>query len=171
MGDLDKAEEYYSKAMNSNGVHPDPYLGLATIAVHRGDLDSAFGFYRKAANAEASDKSLSGMALIEMERGEHDKAFDHFSQALEYNPENMVALYSIIRLGHAMGRLPDVVPHLESYLAVEPLKHEIRYSLAGCLVAAGRDEEAMAQLNRILEHDPAHSCAVELKEHLDAKAA
>jgi len=171
MGDLDKAEEYYSKAMNSNGVHPDPYLGLATIAVHRGDLDNAFVYYRKAANVEASDKSLSGMALIEMERGEHDKAFDHFSQALEHNPENMVALYSIIRLGHSMGRLPDVIPHLESYLAVEPLKHEIRYSLAGCLVAAGRDQEAMAQLNRILEHDPAHSCAVELKEHLDAKAA
>ena len=171
MGDLDKAEEYYRKAINSNGVHCDPYLGLATIAVHRGDLDNAFTFYRKAANVEASDKSLSGMALVEMERGEHDNAFNHFSQALDHNPENMVALYSIIRLAHSMGRLAEVVPHLEGYLAIDPLKHDIRYSLAGCLVAAGRDEEAKAQLAHILEQDPAHSCAVELKEHLEAKAA
>jgi len=171
MGDLDKAEEYYSKAMNSNGVHPDPYMGLATIAVHRGDLDGAFAFYRKAANVEASDKSLSGMALIEMERGEHDGAFNHFCQALDHNPENMVALYSIIRLGHAMGRLEEVMPYLEAYLAIDPLKHEIRYSLAGCLVASGRDADAKAHLDRILEQDPAYGCALELKEHLEAKAA
>ena len=41
MGDLDKAEEYYGKAVTSNGIHADPYLGLATIAVQRGDLDKA----------------------------------------------------------------------------------------------------------------------------------
>ena len=40
MGDLDKAEEYYRKAASSNGVHPDPYLGLATIAVQRGERDA-----------------------------------------------------------------------------------------------------------------------------------
>ncbi|WP_243362089.1 tetratricopeptide repeat protein [Fundidesulfovibrio terrae] len=171
MGDLDKAEEYYRKAMSSNGVHPEPYLGLATICVHRGNLDDAFSFYRKAANVEASDKSLSGMALIEMERGEHDAAFSHFSQALDHNPENMVALYSIIRIGQATGRLGEVVPHLENYLSIEPLKHDMRYSLAGCLVAAGREGDAKAQLDRILEHDPAHACAVELKDHLEAKAA
>lgn len=34
MGELDKAEEYYKKAVGSNGIHPDPYLGLATVAVH-----------------------------------------------------------------------------------------------------------------------------------------
>jgi tetratricopeptide (TPR) repeat protein len=171
MGDLDKAEEYYQKAMNSNGVHPDPYMGLATIAVHRGDLENAYAFYRKAANVEASDKSLSGMAMIEMERGEHAKAFDHFSQALEHNPENMVALYSLIRLGHAIERLDEVEPHLVNYLAIDPLKHDIRYALAGCLVKAGRDADAKAQLAMILEHEPGHSCAVELKDHLEAKAA
>ena len=170
MGDLEKAEDYYRKAMGSNGVHPEPYMGLATIAVHRGDLDCAWGFYRKAANVQASDKSLSGMALIEMERGDNDKAFAHFLQALDHNPENLIALYSVIRLGHAMGRLEEVIPYLEAYLAIDPLKHEIRYSLAGCLVSAGREAEAHAHLDRILEHEPANSCAVELKEHL-AKVA
>lgn len=171
MGDLEKAEEYYGKAMNSNGVHPDPYMGLATIAVHRGNLPEALALYKKAASIEATDKSLSGMALIEMEGGLNTEAFSHFATALELNPENMVALYSLIRLGHALSRLDEVVPHLENYLAIDPLKHEIRYSLAGCLVTAGREAEAKIQLERILEQDPANSCAVELKEHLKAKAA
>lgn len=170
MGDLDKAEEYYLKAAASNGVHPDPYMGLATVAVHRNNLEDAYGHYRKAANIEASDKSLSGMALIEMERGESEQAFAHFCQALEHNPENMVALYSLIRLGHGFGRVTEVMPYLEGYLAIDPLKHDIRYTLAGCLVVAGREAEAKAQLERILEHDPAHSCAVELKVHLEKAA-
>ncbi len=171
MGDLEKAEEYYHKAVSSNGVYPDPFMGLATIAVHRGNLPDALSFYRKAADIEATDKSLSGMALIEMETGQNAEAFGHFAKALDLNPENMVALYSLIRLGHTLDRLNDVVPHLENYLAIDPLKHEIRYSLAGCLVTAGHEAEAQAHLERILEQDPAHSNAVELKEHLAAKAA
>ena len=171
MGDLDKAEEYYRKAMSSNGVHPDPFMGLATIAVHRGALDDALGFYSQAAAIAPDDKSLSGMALIEMERGQESEAFDHFAMALEKNPENMVALYSQIRLGHTLGRLAEVIPHLENSLAIDPLKHEIRYALAGCMVTLGRAADAKRQLDRILENDPANSCAVELKEMLESKAA
>lgn len=171
MGDLDRSEEYYRKAMGSGGMHPEPYLGLATISVHRGELDMALDFYRGAAAIDSDDRSLSGMALIEMEKGQHDNAFVHFRQALVKNPENMVALYSLIRLGHTMNRVEQVLRHLEDYLSIDPLKHEIRYSLAGCLVTLGRVTEAKVQLERILEHDPANTCAVELKEHLAAKAA
>src|SRR5262245_21969558 len=105
MGELDKAEEYYNKAAGSNGIHPDPYLGLATIAVQRGELDRALTLYQKAASIEATDKSLSGMALVEMETGRENEAFDHFAQALRVNAENMIALFGLIRLGHATNRV------------------------------------------------------------------
>ena len=48
MGELEKAEEYYKKAASSNGIHPDPYLGLATVAVQRGALEDAMLMYEKA---------------------------------------------------------------------------------------------------------------------------
>ncbi len=129
MGDLDKAEEYYGKAVTSNGIHADPYLGLATIAVQRGDLDKAMGLYRKASTIEANDKSLAGMALIEMERGATAEAFTHFKGALAKNPENLVALFGLVRLGHAEERLEEVLPFLHDYLALDPLKHEVRYTM------------------------------------------
>ena len=41
MGDFDKAEEYYRKAAGSNSQSAAPFLGLATVAVQRSDLDKA----------------------------------------------------------------------------------------------------------------------------------
>lgn len=162
MGELDKAEEYYTKAAGSNGIHPDPYLGLATVAVHRGDLDRAMDLYKKAASIQPSDKSLSGMGLIEMEYGMHTEAFEHFTQALDSNPENIVALFGIIQLGHVLDRLVEVVPHLCNHLALEPDKTEIRYSLAGCLVALGDKEAARNELETILSSHPEDKKALEL---------
>ena len=166
MGDMDKAEEYYLKAVGSNGVHPDPYLGLATIAVQRGDLDKAMGLYQQAADIEANDKSLAGMALVEMEMGAQESAFDHFSRALELNPENMVAVFGIIQAGHALNRIEQIIPRLADCLELNPLKHDIRYSLAGCLSSMGRNEDALSELERILEHEPDHSAASELYKML-----
>ena len=162
MGELDKAEEYYSKAVKSNGVHPDPFLGLATIAVQRGDLDSAMSLYGKAHEIEPSDKSLSGIGLILMEIGEQGEAYGHFVKALEQNPENMVALFSLIRLGHELERLEESVPHLRNCLEADPAKTEVRYALAGCLVCLDRKEEAAAELETIIENDPGNDPAREL---------
>jgi len=166
MGDLDKAVEYYDKAVKSNGVHPDPYLGLATIAVQQGELERAFDLYKKAAEIEKSDKALAGMALVEMETGRQNEAFDHFSQALDLNPENMISIFMLVQLGHVLSRLDEVIPHMENYLAIDPLKHDVRYSLAGCLTCVGKTDEAKAQLERILEAAPDNESAKELLEHL-----
>ncbi len=162
MGELDKAEDYYKKAIGSNGVHADPYLGMATIAVQRGELDKALTLYKKAASIEESDKPLAGMALVEMEIGREEDAFEHMVKALEKNPENMVAIFGLIRLAHTLGRLEAVVPHLENYLQLDPMKNEIRYSLAGCLICLGRNAEAKEHLARILENDPENAQAKEL---------
>ena len=168
MGELDKAEDYYQKAVSANGVHADPYLGLATIAVQRGDLEEALALYAKAAGIDKSDKALAGMALVEMELGRSDDAFGHILEALEVNPENMVAVFGLIRLAHALQRLDDAVPHLRNYLELDPLKHEVRYSLAGCLFCMGRHDEAVPELLKILEHDPDNVQARELLEQADA---
>ena len=171
MGDLDKAEEYYGKAMGGNGVHPDPYLGLATIAVQRGELDTAMDFYAKAASIESDDRALAGMALIETERGELALAMTHFKGALTRNPENLVALFGLVRLAHAGSRIEEAVPFLKDYLAVDPLKHDVRFTLAGCLVSQGKHAEAGEHIERILEQDPRHAAALELSEELRRNAA
>nr|WP_321513933.1 tetratricopeptide repeat protein [uncultured Pseudodesulfovibrio sp.] len=168
MGELDKAEEYYKKAVSSNGIHPDPYLGLATVAVQRGQLEDAMVMYEKAHKIEPSDKSLSGIGLIRLENGETEEAYSLFTEAITLNPENMVALFSLIRLGHELDRLDDIIPHLEAYLEIDPDKHEVRYSLAGSLVCLDQKDAARAQLEIILEANPNHEAAKEMLEQFQS---
>ena len=168
MGDMDKAEEYYQKAASSNGVHPDPYLGLATIAVQRNDLQQALSHYRKAAGIEPNDKALAGMALVELELGDHEQALEHFAKAVELNPDNAVAIYGLVQTGFALERLDAVAGPLFEIVEAAPQKNDVRFSLAGCLLKMGRTEEAMAQLEIVLEHDPENEHALELYTQLAA---
>lgn len=170
MGDMDKAEEYYQKALGSNGIHPEPYLGLATIAVQRGDLEQAKTMYGKAGEIEKSDKALAGLGLVEMDCGELAQAFDHFNEALSLNPENIIALYGMVQTGTALSRLGEVVPHLVNFLAVDPLKDNVRFTLAGCLASLGMNEEAGRHLEQILGREPEYAPARELYDRIHAQA-
>ncbi len=162
MGDIDKAEEYYTKAASSNGIHPDPYLGLATIAVQRGDLEKALQLYKQAAGIERNDKAVAGMALVEMELGLQDAALEHFADALRHNPENSVAVFGLVQLGFALERLSEVVEALNGVLAAAPHKNDVRFSLAGCLIKLGHLPEAAQHLEAILQQDPHNESAQEL---------
>lgn len=166
MGELDKAESYYQKAAGSNGVHPDPYLGLATIAVQRGDLPQAMALYQKAESIASSDKSLAGIALISAQQGQNDKAFELFGKSLAMNPENIVALFGLVQAAHVLGRTAEAIGPLERYLELNPGKSEVRYALGGCLVSCGRQADAKRHLEQALEMDPAYAPAAELLAQL-----
>jgi len=162
MGELDKAEEHYKKAAGSNGVHAEPYLGLATIAVQKGELQKAHSLYSRAGSVETSDKALAGLALVEAEIGSREKAFELLQQALNLNPSNLVALFALVQIGYGLQRVQEVLPYLETYLAAEPDNKDVRFSLAGCLKTLGRNSEAKEQARRILEQDPENTAAGEL---------
>lgn len=168
MGDLEKAQEYYDKAVTCNGVHPDPYLGLATIAVQKGELDKALVLYKKAAEIARDDKSLAGMGLVEMELGKNEEAFEHFKEAIGINAENLIAIFMMVQLGHTLGRIEETIPHMENFLAIDADKHDVRYSLAGCLACLDRNDEAISHLEHILAAQPDHEAAGELLEQLQS---
>ncbi len=162
MGDLDKAEEYYRKAVNHGGTQAAPYLGMATIAVQRNKLDEAMVLYNKAHSIEQSDKTFTGIGLVHMELDEHELAYESFSSALGLNPENMIALNCLVREGYHLGRLADVVPALEISMKVSAEANAIQVSLAGILISLGRHDEAKAHLESVLGIDPANVNAQEL---------
>lgn len=166
MGELEKAQEYYSKAASCNGVHPDPYVGLATVAMQQGDLPKAYALYKKAAAIEPDDKSLTGMALVEVEDGKNDEAFTHCLGALDKNPQNMVALFTLVQLGHNLNRLEEVVPYLETVYAADSTNDDIRYCLAGCLAKLDKKSAARSHVEAILQGDPDNEGAQELLAQL-----
>lgn len=161
MGDFSKAGDYYRKANQVAPEQAEPYLGLATIAVQLGSLDEAAGMYRRASELAPSDKAFAGLALVEMEQGAHNEAFGHFIDALRQNPANMFAINGLVQEGYYLTRLEEVLPHLESAIALHDLE-SLRYTLAGCLAALGRESDAKGHLETLLDMNPGHESAQEL---------
>ncbi|MCC8193690.1 MAG: tetratricopeptide repeat protein [Deltaproteobacteria bacterium] len=161
MGDFDKAETYYQKAAAAAPDQADAYMGLATVAVQKGDLDTARAHYAKAAELKPFDKPLAGLGLIAMEKGVHDEAFEYFCQALGINPGNMVAINGLVQEGYFLDRLEEIIPYLKAALEADDAE-PVRYTLAGCLTALGRDEEAKMELEALLGVNPDNQSAREL---------
>ena len=161
MGDFDKAETYYQKAILAAPDQADAHLGLATVAVQKGDLDSAAVHYGRAADLKAYDKPLAGLGLIAMEKGQHEEAFSYFKQALECNAGSMVAINGIVQEGYFLDRLEEIIPYLKAAIALDDAE-PVRYTLAGCLTALGRDEEAKQELEALLGVNPDNQSAREL---------
>ncbi|MDR1686728.1 MAG: tetratricopeptide repeat protein [Desulfovibrio sp.] len=167
MGEYDKARDYYHKAVECDAGMIDPYLGLAAVAVHKGDYDDALALYRKAHQVSPGEKSLAGMGMMEVEQGSYPEAFGHFSAALGHNPGNMMAVNSLVQLGYVLNRLEDVLPHLEA--ALEPGDTPaVRYTLAACLIALGRENDAREHLEILLGENPSHDDAKQLYAQLAA---
>ena len=161
MGDFDKSETYYQKAVAAAPDQADAYMGLATVAVQKGDLDTATAHYAKAAELKPFDKPLAGLGLIAMEKGQHEEAFAFFAQALELNPGNMVAINGMVQEGYFLDRLDAIIPYLKAAITLDDAE-PVRYTLAGCLTALGRDEEAKQELETLLGTNPDNQSAREL---------
>lgn len=161
MGEYDKARDYYTKAVSCDSTMSEPYMGLAAIAVSKGELDDAYALYSKANAVAPGEKPLTGLGMIEVEQGKYAEAFGHFSAALDYNPGNMMVVNSLLQLGHVLGRLPEVIPHLEA--ALEPGDTEaVRFALAACLLSVGREDDAKSHLEILLGANPANDSAKQL---------
>ena len=165
MGELEKAETYYAKAVQSNPEASAPYLGLATIAIQQNNLNKALSCYTKATEVEKSDKTLAGMGLVLMEQQKSEEAFNIFEEALAMNAGNVVALSCIVRLGYVLNRVESLLPHLERALDVDETQSS-RISLAGCMISLDRNDEAKVLLKQALTNEPKNTQALELYEHI-----
>ena len=167
MGELDKAESYYIKAVASSEQEADPYMGLATIAMQRGDMDSALTHYSRAVSLQESDKAIAGLGLAHMNQGNHIEAFNLFSRALSINPANAVALGCLVRESYEQSRVAEVVPYLEACLEVTD-DENIKVTLAGCLVSLEKTDDARLLLSEVLVANPQNQNARDLFNHVTA---
>ncbi len=166
MGELDKAETYYEKAIQANPEFSAPFVGLATIAIQNGDLDKALELYKKGVEAEYNEKALAGIGLVLMEKGLVQEAFEKFAEALNHCADNVVALSCIVRIAYAENKIIEVVPFLQRAIEVSDENFNNSITLAGCFVSLDRNPEAIAILEAIMEKAPECFEAKELLDHI-----
>jgi len=167
MGEYEKATEYYEKAASNSDEHAAPHMGLATIAVQKGELDIAYSHYEKALALEVTDRTLTGLGLVAMAQAKHEEAFSLFSRALYINPINSVALGCLVQEAYIQKRVADVLEHLEKQYELTQ-DHNARVTLAGCLISLGRNVEAKQYLEEVLSIMPDNMNAKDLYSHIAA---
>lgn len=111
-----------------------------------------------------SKNSLEG--LKEQENGDALKASRYFNAALDDDPDDFVALYSLGVIATNSGKDTDGIEFLEKAVKSAPQKPEGYFALGTALMSKGLYEKAIINLDRAIELNPAYEEAYVNKSNL-----
>ena len=80
-------------------------------------------------------------------------------RSIELNPNYATAYYRYGALLVVSGRPGDAVPIFEQAVKLDPLSTIIRVQFATALYNVGRTDEALAELDKVIQIDPTFSSA------------
>lgn len=164
-GEIDSASEIYTEVLEKDPNFPRAICGRAALAAHNGRWAEAKSLFEKSLRINPRfDIALAGMGMCSAQEQDFDKAWNYYTQALSINPENMRALLGILEIGYPLGRLVEIENVIQAFLELHPVDTNMIYSLAGCMFAQERFEEAIEELEKILLFEPDNHNALELKE-------
>jgi tetratricopeptide (TPR) repeat protein len=108
-------------------------------------------------------KLLAGRGMCELLQQAPARAITYFERALSFAPDYLVALHQLLECSYSLRQYDSALAALHKYLSIKPDDFDIRFCLAGCLFKSGQSQQAEIQLDTILEGDPAHVGAKELR--------
>jgi predicted O-linked N-acetylglucosamine transferase (SPINDLY family) len=111
-----------------------------------------------------SKNSLAG--LKEQEKGDVPRASEYFNAALDDNPDDFVALYSLGVLTTNTGKDTEGIELLEKAVKSAPQRPEGYFALGTALMSKGLYEKALINLNHAIELNPSYEEAYVNKSNL-----
>ncbi len=169
-GDAAEADVEFSNLLSDSSFGFRAWAGRGAIAASLGQWNEAVPLFERSLELrDGYELALAGLGICAKGMGDNEKAWGFFNRALESNPECAQALHGVMQLGYELGRLPQMEVALRKYLELRPVDFSFVYSLAGCLYAQHRMQEAKEQCRKILLFEPEHSLALELMERLESE--
>lgn len=140
----------------------DPYLGevyydIAKILEIKEFYGVSLGYFEKAAKYIDHPDLPQDFALIYLKKGQLDKAAIKLKQAISYqeNEKSMILLYT--ELGNTYLQLERYKPAeivLKDALKIDPNFINAHYGLAGAYLNQNKIEEALVELEKVIELAP-----------------
>lgn len=167
-GQIEEAEGLFDYLIDKEVHSAKAFAGKGALAAYRKEWSEASVSFEKALECDPSlDIPLAGLGICAHSLGEFEDSWNYFTESLKRNPENIQSLLGLIQLGYELNRIKEVEIHLRDYLEIKPVDLSMIYSLAGCLYAQGRTQEAVSELKSILIFEPKNSNAQELLEKIE----
>jgi serine/threonine protein kinase/tetratricopeptide (TPR) repeat protein len=104
----------------------------------------------EAADGPVSAWKATYLEGLEAERGgDYERALDRYGRLLDSTPHSLWLNFRVAVASSRLGDIVTAIQHLEFCLRQQPDSDELRVAMAGLLHYLGRDEQALAELERL----------------------
>ncbi|ALP54425.1 hypothetical protein Tel_15435 [Candidatus Tenderia electrophaga] len=153
-GKFDEAYSLFNMSLELFGPHAFTYAMLGKTAHRAGMDDQAIEQLRKSVslNPEVAWVQVMLGKLLK-QQGDYDEAIEHFSAAAQIDNDNYTAHEELGILLASRGDFDAAHEHFAETLRLAPDDGTTLFNFTAFLVKAGRDEEAMDWVQKMLEKD------------------
>lgn len=163
LGDTEAAKDSYIKACDLDPYSAKVYVGLGTVGLIKNSYDISVLHFQKAISLSPKDEMANlGLGLSFQGMKELKEASKWIWNALEINPENTAAIYSLVKIAYENEIYTKAIEAVNNYLSLHPNDYNMLYTLGGLLYRKRQYQDVIDTMNLILEIDPLDKRALAL---------
>jgi tetratricopeptide (TPR) repeat protein len=154
-GQVDKAIEYYQRAIAIQPDEPLPHynLGVALASVNR--LDEAVEEYKKTLEFQPNNAvAMNNLGNTLLLLGDLEQAMSYCRKAVQLDPNFAEAHFNIASILFLRGRADEAIEECERAVRAKPDYPEAHYALGAVLAQRGRLDEAIDAYRKALDPQP-----------------
>ncbi|QPJ63429.1 MAG: glycosyltransferase [Candidatus Nitronauta litoralis] len=170
MQEFKESREAFKKAFELDPESPEIMMNLAVVSFQVRDYKEAEKWFERLLEFDSyKDKGLCGIGMLKQQVEANNEAIELFYKALQVNPENGIALSSLLKLAYLSGEFRLAESALENYLEIHPANLNMLFGLAGLYFEQDRLTEAREVLDQILIFDSSNNDALELLKKVEER--
>lgn len=175
LGDNEGAKDAYIHAIELDPYSAKAYIGLGTVGLVKRSYDIAVLHFQKSVSLAPHDEMANlGLGLAFQGMSEAHEATRWVAKALDINPDNTVAIFTLVKLAHESDQMAAAERALRRYVARHPNDYNMVYTLGGILFKLSHYDEVIELMESIIKVDPldarAHSLIKEAQKVREQRA-
>lgn len=116
-------ETMWSATLRVESRSARAHTGLGLVALERGDIDAAYGYFTRADLLNPRDvTALINLAVLDGRRGDHDAAAQRLEEAVRRRPDKPEAWANLAVARELQGRREEALDASERARALDPLR-------------------------------------------------
>ncbi len=151
---LDKSEEWYKKGLEIDPKNEHLLDYLSETLKREDKFDESIEVLKKLADIKQSDKVWFRIGKLYEDQDFSDEAIEAYKQALEMNPDNKDAQYSLATVLYDQELYDEAIPYLEKAAESFPDDEIIGKKLAKAYFQTGKLDAAINNYKSLIAKDP-----------------
>lgn len=170
-GETEEAIKHWKKAIRIYPKYAESYIQLSRVYADRGDYANATEFANSAIDIDGTNADpYVVLGFIYLKEKDDAKALKAFQKAVRLSDTNWFSQLWLGKLLLGQQAAQDAYPHLLRASELKPDVPAVHLVLYNDLLMLGRNQEALAELDKFLERFPESPMANQVREKRDSLA-